>query len=106
MVMATPSLTSVNTPVSFLSKRTMPLMGKVSTCVVAVVMLADDSMEWIVSLANLTEDDKRLFRLLFIKRKKVNDILYDMGWGSNHTFYRHKKIVLAEFKRVLRRLFF
>ena len=63
-------------------------------------------LEWIVSLANLTEDDKRLFRLLFIKRKKVNDILYEMEWGSNHTFYRHKKIVLAEFKRVLRRLFF
>ena len=63
-------------------------------------------LEWIIGLANLTEEDKLLFRLAFVKRKKISDIMYEMNWGSNHTFYRHKKIVLDEFKRVLRRLFF
>lgn len=63
-------------------------------------------LEWIISLANLTEEDKLLFALRFIKRKKINDIMYEMNCGSNHTYYRHKKIVLDEFKRVLRRLFF
>lgn len=63
-------------------------------------------LEWLISLANLTEEDKLLFKLTFIKRNKINDVMYEMGWGSNHTFYRHKKIALDEFKRVLIRLFF
>lgn len=63
-------------------------------------------LEWIAGLANLTEEDRRLFTLVFIKRKKVNDVMYEMNWGSNHTFYRHKKIVIEEFERVLTRLFF
>lgn len=63
-------------------------------------------LEWLIGLANLTEEDRLFSDLYFIKRKKISDVMYKMNWGSNHTFYRHKKIVLDELKRVLGRLFF